>query len=66
MDISETTTENKNKIVYNGKVIDNDWMRQSHAAVLIIEDEEGQIEITAKELRRIKELLQEHYPEDYI
>jgi hypothetical protein len=37
-----------------------------YSKALVLEDDDGRIEITSKELRRIKELLKEKYPEDYI
>jgi hypothetical protein len=63
--------EGLNNISINENVINTPYTNQAEWTTitnpsLIISDEQGEIEITAQEIRRIKEILQEKYPEDYI
>ena len=63
--------EELKNISINGSVINTPYANQAEWTTitnpkLIISDEQGEIEITAQELRRIKEILQEKFPEDYI
>jgi len=39
---------------------------EQQSSVLVFKDENGTVEININEIRRMKELLQEKYPEDYI
>ena len=44
----------------------NAWATIKHPDTLTLEDKDGEIEITAQEIRRIREILKEQFPEDYI